>query len=439
MRLPSDGLMIGRSLTMIIDHLRNAASGAWLRSGLLLTGLNLAAGGLGYVYQVLMGRLLTAADFALFSAFMALAVICSAPLNAFVLLLARRVSAFRAAEDLGRGRGLYGRVHVGMVLLGLVLAGLLVACHGPIQDYLKAPQALDLWLFGAATFVGFLAAVNGGFLQGLQRFAWLGGLGITGVAAKIAASVALIMACHAGVAGALGGVLAAAVLVWVCGGFVIMRSMPTGPIEPGGSAEPFPWRSLLPATVANVALATLTQIDMVLVNRYFDTGPASQYAAASILGKAVLYLPGGLVLALVPLVAEQHARRRDSRGVITQAALATLAMCGTGAVFYALCGPWLVRLLYGPGYAEAGSLLAWYGFAVLPMALVVVAENFLLAQGRTLFAWLFLVVGPIEVAIIHAWHPDLWTVIAIVGACSTVLAVIGYAILWRAMRPAEGR
>ena len=423
---------------MIIDRLRYSASSAWLRSGLLLTGLNLAAGGLGYVYQVLMGRLLTPADFALFTALVALAVICAAPLNALVMLLARRVSAFRAGGELGRGRGLYGRTHVAMLLVGLVLAGLLVACRGPIQSYLKAPRALDLWLFGGATFVGFLAAVNNGFLQGLQRFAWLGGLGIAGVTAKIAASVFLIVALHAGAAGALGGVLAAALLVWACGGFVIMRSLPVGGTGHGGPTAPFPWRSFLPAMVANVALAALTQIDMVLVNRYFDTGPASQYAAASILGKAVLYLPGGLVLALFPLVAEQHARRQDSRGMIAQASLATLAMCGAGAVFYAVCGPWLVSLLYGPAYAEAGGLLAWYGFAVLPMALVVVAENFLLAQGRTLFAWLFLVVAPIEVAVIHAWHPDLRTVIAIIGSCSTLLAVAGYALLWRALRPVTG-
>lgn len=423
---------------MIIDRLRALTGSAWLRSGMLLTGLNLAAGALGYVYQVLMGRLLTPADFTLFTALMALAVICSAPLSALVMLLARRVSAFRAAGDLGRGRGLYGRTTVAMLLLGLVLAGLLVACRGPIQGYLKAPRPLDLWLFGTATFVGFLAAVNSGFLQGLQRFAWLGGLGIASVLVKIAASIVLIVAFHAGAAGALGGVLAAAVLVWACGGFVIMRSLPVAVTGAAGPATPFPWRSFLPATLANFALAALTQVDMVLVNRYFDTGLASQYAAASILGKAVLYLPGGLVLALFPLVAEQHARRQDSRGMITQAALATLAMCGAGAVFYALCGPWLVGLLYGPAYAEAGGLLAWYGFAVLPMALVVVAENFLLAQGRTLFVWLFLVIAPIEVAVIHVWHPGLRTVIAIVAGCSTVLAVLGYAILWRSLRPPAG-
>lgn len=421
---------------MIIDRFRALTGSAWLRSGLLLTGLNLVAGGLGYVYQVLMGRLLTPADFTLFTALMALAVICSAPLSALVMLLARRVSAFRATGDLGRGRGLYGRTNVAMLLLGLVLAGLLVACRGPIQGYLKAPRTMHLWLFSGATFVGFLAAVNNGFLQGLQRFAWLGGLGIAGVAVKIAASVGLIVAFHAGAAGALGGVLAAAVLVWACGGLVIMRSLPTAVAVEGVAANPFPWWSFLPATLANVALAALTQIDMVLVNRYFDTGPASQYAAASILGKAVLYLPGGLVLALFPLVAERHARRQDSRGMITQAAAATLTLCGAGVVFYALCGPWLVGLLYGPAYAGAGELLAWYGFAVLPMALIVVAENFLLAQGRTLFAWLFLIVAPIEVAAIHAWHPDLRTVIVIIGAFSTVLAVAGYVLLWRALRPA---
>lgn len=416
----------------ILRRARTVASSSWLRAGLLLTGLNFTAGVLGYVYQVLMGRLLSPADFACYGAMMALGVVCGSPLQAMVMLLARRVSEFRARGDVERARGLYAWAHAGMLVAGLAVAALLAVAGAPLRDYLKAPRVPDVWLFAGATFVGFLGVVNSGFLQGLQRFAWLGWLSVGGVAGKILASVTLIVAGGAGLAGALTGVLAAAIIAWCCGGLVILRSLRAGGPAPVGMrdpAEPFPWRSFLPSTIANVALALLTQIDMVLVNRYFDAGPASQYAAASILGKAVLYLPGGLVLALFPLVAEQHARREDSREILRDASRATLVLCGAGALVYALFGPWLVRSFYGPGYAEAGRLLGWYGFAVLPTALVVVAENFLLAKGRVLFAWLFLALAPIEIAVIHVWHPDLRAVIVTVGATGLLVALAGYAIL----------
>lgn len=414
--------------------LRSMTTNTWLSAGLLLTALNLAAGAMGYVYQVLMGRMLSAGDFALFSAIMALAVMCSAPFNALVMLMARRVSAFRAIGDSARTRVLYVRSIGWLVVLGLTLAGLLAATLPTIQSYLKAPAAIHIWLFAASTFIGFMAAVNNGFLQGLQRFAWLGGLGVGGVIAKIAVSVALIAGRNAGVEGALLGVLMATLLVWACGGIVIAMSLPRDRAVAAGPLDPFPWRSFMPATIANIALAILAQVDMVLVNWYFPARLASQYAAASILGKAVLYLPGGLAIALFPLAAERHARKEDSQAMLTQAALATLAMCGAGASFYAACGPRLVQLLYGPEYAEAGTLLALYGFAILPTALIVVAENFLLAKGRSLFTWLFLILGPVELAVIHAWHPNLSAVIAVVGATGATVALVGYGLLWQATR-----
>lgn len=417
--------------------LRSVAASTWLRTGLLLTFLNVAAGALGYVYQVLMGRLLSAEDFSLFSALMALAAICSAPLNALVMLLARRVSEFRALGEARQARGLYARTLAWLCGMGLVFAGMLAFWLPAVQAYVKAPRPLDVWLFSGATFVGFLTLVNNGFLQGLQRFAWLGGIAISGVLVKIIVSVALIAGRQAGVVGGLLGVLVSSLLVWAAGGWAIAGVLPRGCGREAVKATVFPWRCYLPATVANFSLTLLAQIDMVLVNRYFEAGQASQYAAASILGKAVLYLPGGLVLALFPFVAERHARTEDSWHMLIEATLATLVMCGAGAFFYAACGPWLVRVLYGPAYAEAGRLLAWYGFVMLPVALVTVAENFLLAKGRTLFTWIVLVLAPIEMAVIHARHPDLWAVIAVIGGSAAVLALVGFGMLWRIAAPSR--
>jgi O-antigen/teichoic acid export membrane protein len=183
--------------------------------------------------------------------------------------------------------------------------------------------------------------------------------------------------------------------------------------------------------IASVAFTAMTQLDMVLVNHYFDADQAGQYAAASVLGKAVLYLPGGLVIALYPMVAGRHAARQGSSHLLAQSALAALMVCGAAALLYWLLGPWLVGLLYGAAYAPAGDLLALYGWAVLPMALVMVAEHFLIAQGRVLFAWLFLAIAPLQLLAIHLWHPNLPSVILVVGGGGAVMALVGYGMLLR--------
>ncbi len=422
-------------LPSLLKNLRAAAGSPLLQAGLLLTATNGLVGLLGYVYQVLMGRLLAPGDFALFSALLALVMVVGAPLNAMVMLVARRVAALNAVDRGQSVARLYWKTHAWLAGAALLFFGGLEACMPWALESVKSTDAVAIWLFGGSVLLGALGLINSGFLQGLERFRWLGGMGVAGAVSKIAISVGLVVLCGGGARGALGGVLLSAFVVWLAGAWGLRRDIfPFRGTEPEED-ERMHLRGVSSVVVASVAFAAMTQLDMVLVNRYFDSGLAAQYAAASVLGKAVLYLPGGLVLALLPIVAARKARKQSSGSMLGQALLITFLLCGAAAVCYAVGGRWLVGLLYGERYPEAGGLLASYGFAILPMALVMVAEHFLIAQGRVVFAWLFVLIAPMQVAAIHFWHPNLQAVIGIIGLCGTVLAVTGCGILlWESRR-----
>lgn len=410
-----------------------------LRAGFLLTGLNVAAGILGYAFQVLMGRVLVPEHFTVFSAMMALGMVCSSPLAAMVMVLARRVAALRAADDLQGVRALFQRTNARLALGITVFAVAFLLLLRPAQIYLRAPDALSVWLFwGCVSLLAFFLA-NSGFLQGLQCFGWLGGLGVFAVVTKIVACVAMIQWLGWSLHGALGGVLVSTLVSSRVGACVIRSRLPTvgnGTSEVRGRVN---LRSVVPVIVANVAFAAMTQLDVVLVNHHFNPEIASQYAAAAILGKAILYLPGGIVVALFPMVAEDQTKSRSSTGILQQSIMATLLLCGAVAFFYAFWGPWLVSVLYGGRFPEAGNLLALYGVAMLPIAFVMIAKHFLIAKGRLLFAWVFLAVAWLQIAVIHSWHPSAYAVLITVGAGNMLLAVASSFVLYSESTKAASR
>ena len=90
-------------------------------AGIVLTGINIATGLLGYVYQVFMGRLLSPAEFALFGAIIALSIFFSSPLNALLMLLARRVAILTAVGSLNQIRRLYIRTFNYLIIFCLIL------------------------------------------------------------------------------------------------------------------------------------------------------------------------------------------------------------------------------------------------------------------------------------------------------------------------------
>lgn len=399
---------------------------------MILTVSNVLAGALGYVYQVVMGRLLTPTEYALFCAVLSATMLFGSPLSAWNMLIVRRLSLLLGAEKVAGVRSFFWKNLRYICISGLVLL-IVTGLNAPaIRNYLKSPGDDPVWLLALIVIVAGLMVLNTAFLQSFKLFKTLAILSLFSVIVRLIFSGALIFAGFA-VAGALFGFVIAGVFVWLMGlsrVFPSMRALDSHQNCPTREKD-FSAHNIFAVLLANVCFVTMTQSDMVLVNYFFSSEEAGLYAAASVLGKAVLYLPGGLVFALFPLVAEQCSRGEEVSKLLKQALFFTLVLCGAVALIYFFLGVEIIRLLYGSNYEGAGFLLRWFGFAILPMALVLVCEHFLIAQGRVVFAWLFLIIAPMQVCTIYLFHSELWMILLANSGFGLVLAVSGFIVAFR--------
>lgn len=402
-----------------------------ISSGLLLSAANILAGCLGYVYQILMGRMLQPEGYASFSSIMALTVFFGAPLGALVMVISRHVSALRAHDRLSELFVQYKKLLRQLFIVGLVFILFLYPAYILFSYFREGIDAKSIYLLGAIVIIGSFVMLNNAFLQGLQCFSWFASLGVIAVLLKIILSVVFIYLGLA-VEGALIGVLVPAVLIFIMGYKIVLRSIPNnGPQKTFLQVDNFlKFSSYFPVLVANLAFVAMTQLDIVLVNWYFPSELAGQYAAASILGKVILYLPGGLALALYPRVAENHASNIGSAKILLQTLAVASVVCILAAAFYGIFGPQIIDIFYGSSYEGAGQILRWYGLAIYPLTLVMVLENFLIAKGRVIFAWLFLAAAPFQVLAIYLWHEDLNSILIILGASGVLLLISGFVFLW---------
>jgi len=403
-------------------------------AGLGLTISHLGIGGLAYAHQVIMGRLLTPSEYALFSVCMALTVMIGSPLGALVHVVARQAAVLRALLHERHLRILYQKSSIFVLVLSLAALPLLIVFTPRILSHLKSSDPWIVWLCAGFIFFSALASVNQAFFMGFSRHLWMAGTGLLNVLLRIPFSAVLVLL-GLGVSGALAGATLSLFIVWLLGFLLLQPQFQQQIIATPGSPVPaFPLAVVPSIIIANMALAVMTQLDMVLVNHYFSAEQAGQYAAASLLGKAVLHLPVGMGTALFPKVAEDSAQGRSSIAFLIQAASFTLSLSGAAALSFLLAGNLFIRVLYGAAYDGAGELLSWYGIAVMPMAMVMLVEQYLIAQGRVLFAWLFLAMAPIQLLAAHLWHETIWQIIVILGCTNTVLLIVGLALLLRTRR-----
>ncbi len=110
----------------------------------------------------------------------------------------------------------------------------------------------------------------------------------------------------------------------------------------------------------------------------------------------------------------------------------TAILAGLGALGLSVLGPWIVKLVYRASYVQAvSSLLPWYAFAIVPLALANVLLNSLLARSC------FRVVPPLCVlAVAYAlaltrFHDSLLTVLRILGGFNLMLLTLCAWFTWR--------
>ena len=390
-----------------------------------MTASGVVAAGLGYGYQILLGRLLSPTEFALFTASVGLAVFSSSLFGALGMLITRRVAGLKTKYLDGLPSSYYWRVQTYITLGGIILLVTIIFLMPYAQDMLRTHSVSLIWLIFGYVVMAMFYSVNYAVFQGLQKFYTMGAFSIASVILKIIFSISLIYLGF-GVVGAVSGMLFGLVVMVLLGSWLLLRNLSrtqhlTEVVLPKIDLGPF-----IAVYLSGIAIAALTQLDTVLVNWYFPGDIAGEYAAISVLGKGVLYFPGGLVLAMFPMVAENHAKAVDSKKMLFQGIIVTIILSLLVVALFILAGKPLLEVLYGNRYSDASELLPLYGLAMVPLALVILAEHYLIAKGKVLFAWLFFALAPLELLALHYFHSDLKSVIFIIGSFGSALAILGF-------------
>jgi len=415
-KLPLQQLFLGKLVT----------ASSWLVIG------GMAGGMLGYIFHIIMGRMLSVAEYGTFTALMAVMLLTGAPLSTLSMLVSRKVSAYRLIQFKDHRSYLFFSIIKKILLISMVLIVTLLFFSEPFQRFLTIDKYEYYYLLIAMLVIAFPQSINNAYLQGLQFFKWLSVSGVLSTLLKIVVSVLLVYAGF-GVSGALGGVVISSVGVLILTCWVLRPFLGKVNGDYKDIAR-LSYKRALPVFLANVAFVAMTQIDMVMVKYFFSDQDVGLYAAASILGKAVMYLPGGIVLALFPMVAENDFSGESSVYLLFQAVGITALLCTIGALFYYFFSDLIIVFLYGEEYKQAAKILQYFGFAMFPMALIMVAEHYLIAMGRVLFAYLFVIVIPFQLLAIYYYHETLLDIVAILFISGTTLVLLGYGLLWRAYK-----
>jgi O-antigen/teichoic acid export membrane protein len=387
------------------DDVRGVRAGAVTFVGIA------AANGANYIFNFVAARSLGPRSYADVATLTALVALIGLPLAAIQFVVARDVARLVVARGPSAVATYTGRALATVAAFGVVGTTVFLLAVPLVGSALHIKSTPAIVLTALLTAGAFVAPVLVGTSQGLQRFGIVAAAVAVGPLIRIPLVVAALDAGW-GVAGAMGATLVSGAISVAIPAALLGRRYVRARLRP----EVPSWltvREVAPVLIGVLALTGLTTDDVIVAKAVFTDHTAGIYSSASLIGRVLLYLPGAIVTVLLPKVASRAAANRDTGDILRSSLLVTFAFCCAGCLIYALFGPLVVRIDFGPSYAAAADLLWMFGLAMTAYAVLNVLLTYTLGHRRTTTAWLLgggLVVQTIAYAAVHGTPRQLVTV-----------------------------
>jgi O-antigen/teichoic acid export membrane protein len=406
----------------VIDRLRK--SDVLLHAAIVFGGVA-AANVFNYLFYMLIGRRAGVVVYGEVTSLASALLVIGAPANVGQLIVARLAAGLDAHGDKASLRRLGDLVTLWTSVAGVAVVVLALILRVPVARFFNLNDTLPVVAAAAALAALLVANVQRGVLQGAHLFEDFSYSLALETVTKVVLGVALVV--PFGATGALAGVAVGLVLAASYNFSCFHRRFGSGrakvPFERAALA-----RIVSGVGLGQLTLAVLTFYDVPLVKHAFDARTAGLYAAAALVGRAVL---GACMFIPTIMLPKANARAAAGRSALPLL-LAALGLGGTVVVIAAAAGAlaprFVVTLIAGGAFGDAAPLVLLYVLAsgALSLAYVVASYNF--GLHRYQFVIPAFVVACAEIATLTLWHPSLH---AIVGVLATGHACVLAATLYR--------
>lgn len=358
---------------LTIDHKPHSAF--FRQSGWLMIA-TITAGVFSFAMHLLNKKIPDAAYGEFVTLLMVTACIPAAPLQ--------MVFAQQSAQALATGRerqlsGMIRLVWVWTFLVWLVAAVTVLIFQGAIVKRWQLAGPSGLWITLPVILMSLWMPLFSGILQGRQDFFWLGWATIFGGVGRLVGGAAIVFLFFPTAGGLMAGALIGTGVAAVVG---VWRTRDLWKLAP----EKFDVKStlgqVLPLMLGFGAYQFMFTSDTMFAKAFFSADSMKDYGAAGTLCRALLWLVTPLATVMFPKIVHSHAKSEKSNLLgLVMLGTALLGICGAAGLW--LVGPIVVKIVYSSGTVGATiALIPWYAGAMIPLALVNVLVNDLLARAR---------------------------------------------------------
>lgn len=402
-------------------------------SSIIFTG-SLIANIFNYFFNLSMGRLLTEAEFGLLTALNSLLIL----VGIFSIAFGNVITKFSAKYfGLGDDQGASDILRIGLrtvFIFSTLILIVLVFSIPFIGTFIRSSNYLFIFLVILSIFFSLILSLPLGFIQGRMRFYLLSGVTIVQPLLRLFVALILIFLGYSlfgpFVGLALSTALPAIVLIiYTYKKYVLPKK--TEKVDQKEVRSEFIHYTYT-YFLAGIGLTLLSNTDILLVRHFFSPLEAGQYAALSLMGKAIFYFTTPIGTVFFPLIAYKK-EKKEALFKTVFLAIGIVVILSAFLSFMYFAFPNLVLAVFFPkeGYKVLSNYLGVYSLYIFVFSLASLFNSYFLSIGKTKVYVLTLIAACSQILLIIYFHSSLFQIIGALFINSLLLLLLFIVYYWK--------
>lgn len=330
---------------------------------------------LAYLFHIIVGRTLGAAEYGEFGALISLYFIIALPAGALSSAITKYTAKYNANKEHNRIGALRNSLGKKALLSGFLIFITISIFSIPISKFLNI-HTFSVLIVGLTLIFSLILPINRGVLQGMKKFKILSANNILEALSRLILVLIFIF-----IGFKANGALLAYGFAYIIAFILIFPY-----IKETKSNEKIDkvqlkniYNLIFIVLLANLVIQLIINLPTLLIKHFYSSEFTGLWAAALTLARISLFVAGGITLVMFPEVAEKD-NKIEKKAVFRKALLIT-ALVSTGiSICFFLFGKLAISILYGDSFIRAAPILQWLGVIMIPLGLFQLWINYLIAR-----------------------------------------------------------
>lgn len=380
-------------------------------NGMIVFGISMVAGVINYLYQIVMGNMMTPEEYGLLNTLLSLTLVLSVPSGTLGIVALKYSSHFAAKEEYEKIAVVYKKLFAVAVLCAAVtmLAGIIGIDY--ITGALKIDNKTCIIIALVAACLAYIVQVGSGIIQGLKKFISYSFISILNALCKIIFGVVVLVAGLSIYGMTFTFVLATfATIVYE---IVILKKyiFPLGKSK--GKLENINIYGYIKYIFwTQIFLSFITTGDTLLIKMFTDEYTVGLYSTASVFCKISYYFANSIAATLLPIVSQEHAKGNKTYNLFIRSIIYGTGVSLIGATGISIFGGFAIKLLFGSDYLAAAQLFIPTSVFIVALNLVTILINYQTAVNDMRILTVSLMLGlAATVGLVLIFHSNITQII----------------------------